>query len=127
MRILVIDDEASILKTIELAVRVRRPDWQIDPILDPTELLDKLKTHQYDVILSDIQMPQINGLTVLQQVKAAAPLTPVVFLTGYRQRYAAVAWELGAFGILDKPVDVNLLLETLEAAALCRLRPEATN
>ena len=127
MRILIIDDDITVLKALELAIRTRRPHWEADVLLDPTGLQDRLIQAKYDVVLSDISMPQVNGMTVLRRVKAIVPLTPVVFLTGYRDRYAAAAWELGAFGVLDKPVDINLLFETLEAAALCRLDRQSTN
>jgi len=127
MRLLVIDDDVHILKSIELAFRVRRPEWQSDFRLDCADVAIQLAEHHYDVILSDIQMPVMNGIVLLQQVKSIAPMMPVVFLTCHSHRYASAAWELGAFAVLDKPIDLNLLLETLEAAALCRLHAASEN
>ena len=120
MRLLVIDDDVHVLKSIELAFSVRRPHWQADFRLDCVDVPSQLKEHHYDVILSDIQMPGMNGIALLREVQNIAPMIPVVFLTCHSPRYAAAAWELGAFAVLDKPVDLTLLFETLEAAAHCR-------
>ncbi|HZS11139.1 MAG TPA: response regulator [Nitrospirales bacterium] len=127
LRLLVIDDDVNVLRSIEIAIRTRRPDWRVDFTLDCADLLTLIVKNHYDVILSDIKMPTLSGISLLQQVKTVAPMTPVVFLTGYSQRYASAAWELGAFAVLDKPVDLNLLFETLDAAALCRLGEASDN
>src|SRR5215217_8955206 len=121
IRLLVIDDDANVLASLEVAIRTRRSDWHADFLLDCADIVCRLREHRYDVILSDIQMPTMNGISLLKKVKAVEPLLPVVFLTGYSDRYASAAWELGAFAVLDKPVNLDLLIETLEAAALCRL------
>ena len=121
MRLLVIDDDVHVLKSIELAFRSRRPQWQADFRLDCADVAAGLAERHYDVILSDIQMPVMNGIALLEAVKSIDPMMPVVFLTCHSHRYASAAWELGAFAVLDKPIDLNLLFETLEAAALCRL------
>ena len=127
IRLLAIDDDVNVLRSIEMAIRLRRPEWHADFMLDCGDIVGRLANHPYDVILSDIQMPTMNGISLLQQVKSIDSLIPVVFLTGYSNRYAAAAWDLGAFAVLDKPVDLNLLFETLEAAALCRLPKSAVN
>jgi DNA-binding NtrC family response regulator len=120
IRLLIIDDDIAVLKSIEIAVRTRRPGWRADCLLDCADISSRLKDHNYDVILSDIRMPGINGIALLREVQTLSPVTPVVFLTGYSGQYATAAWQLGAFAVLDKPVDLKLLFETLEAAALCR-------
>jgi DNA-binding NtrC family response regulator len=121
VRLVIIDDDIGVLKSINIAIRTRRPHWHADTLLHCVNIRGRMAAHHYDVVLSDIQMPGMSGIALLPAVKIVAPMTPVVFLTGYSDRHAAAAWDLGAFAVLDKPVDLNLLFETLEAAARCRV------
>ena len=114
IRVLIVDDEKSILNLLKAAVQRRRPEWPVDFTQEPEHALELISQCNYDVILSDLNMPRINGLGILKAAQVAQPRTPVIFLTGFRDGYAREAWELGAWGVLDKPIDLELLLETLE-------------
>jgi DNA-binding NtrC family response regulator len=62
-------------------------------------------------------MPGIDGLEVLRRVKGEHPDTEVIILTGYgSEANKAAAEKLGAFAILDKPVDINVLAQTMKSA-----------
>jgi len=116
MRLLVIDDDFLILRSIENVIRARRPDWDVDVFQGPIDIGAKLPANQYDVILSDIKMPLLDGLSVLRQARILSPTTPLVFLTGQRAQYETAALDLGAFAVLDKPIAVDTLLNVLDAA-----------
>ena len=120
MRVLVVDDDRNVLATISAMIQAERPGWTVDCVGDSYEALKRLNDLPYDVILSDLHMPQLDGISLLKQVRAMLSFMPVVFLTGYKDRYAAAAWELGAFAVLDKPVEMDLLIQSLEAAVLQR-------
>ena len=118
MRLLIVDDEPSVLAAISAMIKALRPDWHAEYVTDADEALRRLHGQRYDVVLTDLQMPKLDGISMIQQAKL--PFTSVVFLTGYKERYASAAWRLGAFAVLDKPVHKDLLIKTLEAANVCR-------
>ncbi|HZS12630.1 MAG TPA: response regulator [Nitrospirales bacterium] len=116
MKLLVIDDDQSVLAVIAEMIRTSRPDWEAHYVGDSADALNRLITQHYDLVLSDLHMPNLDGISMIRQAKDLLPRTPIVFLTGYKDRYAEAAWDLGAFAVLDKPIHVELLIETLEAA-----------
>jgi len=116
MKLLVIDDDQSVLAIISEMILTMRPQWTADCVSDSAEALQRLITGHYDLILSDLHMPKLDGISMIRQAKALLPRTPLVFLTGYKDRYAEAAWDLGAFAVLDKPIHMDLLIETLDAA-----------
>jgi DNA-binding NtrC family response regulator len=120
MRLLVVDNEISILASIRAMLRAKRPDWTVEYVDDSAEALNRLIRNNYDVVLSDLHMPKLDGITMIRQAQGVLPNTPLVFVTGYKDRYAAAAWDLGAFAVLDKPIQVDLLIATLEAALASR-------
>ena len=116
MKILVVDDDQTVLAVIADMIRTMRPDWEAHYVSDSAEALNHLITRHYDLVLSDLHMPNLDGISMIRQAKDHLPHTPIIFLTGYKDRYAEAAWDLGAFAVLDKPIQVELLIETLEAA-----------
>jgi two-component system response regulator CpxR len=70
-----------------------------------------------EVMVLDLKMPGIDGMEVLRRVKRTNPGTEVIILTGHgSDREEALAAELGAFAYLRKPVDIEVLTETMKAA-----------
>ena len=116
MKLLVVDDDRSVLAALATMMRVRRPHWSAEYVCDPHEALQKLITQKYDAVLSDLHMPHLDGVSMLRQARKLPSQTPFVFLSGYSAQYAAAAWDSGAFAIIDKPIPMTLLLETLDAA-----------
>ena len=71
-------------------------------------LLEKLKDSQPDAIISDIRMPGIDGLQLLEQIQDAFPQIPVIIMTAHSDLSSAVkSYKRGAFEYLPKPFDVN--------------------
>jgi YesN/AraC family two-component response regulator len=68
----------------------------------------------YDLVISDIKMPNANGLDMLQKIKAITPEQPAIFITAFSEReFLSQAIELGVEGYLSKPLDVKALKDTL--------------
>lgn len=80
------------------------------------EALQWLANRHYDVVISDIKMPEMSGIALMQRARALRPNLPVIFITAYGQEYADDVLKLGAFGVLDKPLNSQLLLEALQLA-----------
>ncbi len=113
--ILIVDDEADVADLFRQRFRreAREGQYVLHFALSGEEALDKLDGEiepQLIVILSDINMPGMDGLTLLRQIKARWPDLPVMMVTAYgddeRRR---VAGECGASEFLTKPVDFDLL------------------
>ncbi len=127
-RVLAVDDDPSIRRFVEKVLA--SPSRTVDCAADGEHALALLATNHYEVILTDITMPGMNGLDFLREVRARDPDVPVVLVTGSPALETAIeAVEHGAFRYLLKPVSVADLRSVVERAArlhaLSRLRRRA--
>lgn len=116
LRILVVDDEPLLLRA--LTRLMLRQGWQVTTAKDGLEALQILAENEFELILSDVRMPRLDGpglLTALAQ--RPSPLPPFVFLTGYGDRPDEDLLRLGARAVYGKPVDTPTLLKIAEAHA----------
>ncbi|MSO56430.1 MAG: response regulator [Acidobacteria bacterium] len=108
-RILVVDDEASIRdllsKTLALA------EYDVDTAADGRSALERLRLYPYDLLIADLKMPGIDGLSVIREAKRLKADIPVIIITGYSTEMAAIeAVNLGVSGYLTKPFRVPQVL-----------------
>jgi DNA-binding NtrC family response regulator len=112
---LVIDDEQIVLDSVRKILADE--DYDVDTSLSGREGLSKAIQKDYDVVLTDIRMPDIGGMRVLRDVKRAKPALPVVIITGYATvRSAVQAMKLGAADYLEKPFTPDQLLKAVASA-----------
>ena len=108
-KVLVIDDEQIVLDSI--CKILKDEDYEIDTSLSGREGLERAINEQYDVVLTDIRMPDMGGMRVLRDIKRAKPSLPVVMITGYATVQSAVqAMQLGAMDYLEKPFTPERIL-----------------
>lgn len=113
-RILVIDDERSIRNTLKEILEHEK--YEVDAAGSGSEGLELLNEKEYDVILLDIKMPQMDGLEVLGEVMQQYDI-PVVMISGHGTIETAVeALKMGAYDYIAKPLDLNRLLVTVRNA-----------
>lgn len=111
--ILIIDDEEDILNTLSEVVT----KWGYLPIVarDGDDALRKFDEVPIDLILSDIRMPKVDGLTLLERIKKISPETIIILLTGYPSVETAVrAMKNGAYDYLTKPINLDELKVKIE-------------
>ncbi|MGY8876169.1 MAG: sigma-54-dependent transcriptional regulator [Pseudoalteromonas sp.] len=101
--IIVVDDEAMIRDSLKQLLTLE--GYTVECFNDASTALTKLNRRFMGVVLSDINMPAMDGLTLLEQVTAFDSELPVIFLTGY----ADVTMQLGAYDLFEKPVNETLL------------------
>ena len=110
-RILIVDDEATLRETV--AAILSRDDYAIDTARDGAEALRLLDLHRYDLVLSDVRMPELDGPqlydAIQQRCRAAAPA--LVLMTGHVGDSVDAA---PGVLILEKPFSLNTLCETVE-------------
>ncbi len=112
-RILVIDDEEA-LRTV-LSTELEGEGYQVNSAADGQEAINILTNSEYDLLLLDIKMPNIDGFEVLKFVKERSPNTKVVMLTGFADLKNAIeSKKLGADDFVSKPYDLVDLLTTVE-------------
>lgn len=113
--ILVVDDEQSIRRSLSDVLSYEK--YEITTAEDALKALDLLKDNDYDAILCDIKMPEMDGIEALPKMLELKPDIPVIMLSGHGTIDTAVeAIKLGAFDFIEKPVDLNRLLVTLRNA-----------
>jgi excisionase family DNA binding protein len=101
-RVLVVDDEASIRdllsKTLALA------EYDVDLAPDGRSALERLRIIPYDLLITDLKMPGMDGLSVIREVRQRSTELPIIIITGYSTEASAIeAINLGVSGYLTKP------------------------
>jgi DNA-binding NtrC family response regulator len=114
-RILIVDDESPIRRTLRDILEFEK--YQVDEATDGLDCLTKVKRNKYDVIISDIKMPKMDGMEMLERLEILAPDVPVIMISGHGDIETAVdAVKKGAFDYISKPPDLNRLLITIRNA-----------
>jgi DNA-binding NtrC family response regulator len=122
--LLIVDDDANTLASLSRAFRLAGHEATVCD--NPVKALEMIKNEKFDLIFSDVVMPQMDGLTLLEQIKSAGVATPVVMMSGQAHIEMAVkATRLGALDFLEKPLSTDKLLLTVQnALQLERLKQE---
>ena len=116
-RILLVDDDAALLDALPKALRLRMNGLQIDTSETAFDALERIRETDYDAIVSDIKMPGMDGLALLQEVRELRPRTPTLMITGHGERDLAVqALRGGAYDFVQKPIDRDYFVASLERA-----------
>ncbi len=111
----IVDDDKSIRWVLEKALQ--KSDASIESFANPGDVLKKLSINQPDVIISDIRMPGMDGISLLEKIKQQAPDIPVIIMTAYSDLDRAVsAFQGGAFEYLSKPFDVDEVVSLVKRA-----------
>ncbi len=111
--LLVVDDEP--LKRITLQIELSQVGYTVLDGADAAAAIKVLSSRPVDVVITDLRMPQMDGLQLLEQIKARWPQTHVVLMTAYGSVDSAVAAiKRGAYDYLTKPFKTEMLLEKLE-------------
>jgi excisionase family DNA binding protein len=108
-RILVVDDESSIRDLLSKTLALE--DYDVDTASDGRSALERLRAYPYDLLIADLKMPGLDGLSVIREAKRLKSDLPVVIITGYSSETAAIeAVNLGVSGYLTKPFRVSQVL-----------------
>jgi len=113
--ILIVDDDLLVCESLKEMLILE--GFSADGVLDGQSALAKIQGDHYQIILSDIQMPGLNGIELLKELKGRSPDTIVIFITGHGHISGAVeAIKLGAYDYITKPIDDMRLKITLRHA-----------
>ena len=113
--ILLVDDSPDILTNF--SEYLVEKGWEVDTTLEGAASISMMEKKQYDIVITDLKMPGIDGMDILKYVKENSPESICIILTGYGTiKNAVEAIKLGAFDYLTKPVKLDEILISIERA-----------
>lgn len=115
LRLLLADDEEDLVTF--LAHRLRKRDIDVTMALSGHEAISAANELKFDVAVVDLKMPDLDGIAVIEQLRASQPFIEIIMLTGHGSHESA--WEAGrlqAFRYLMKPLDFEVLHNHIQAA-----------
>ena len=113
--ILLVDDE--VVFTTNMSRLLTNRGYQVTTVKNGEEAVAALKEKPFDVMVLDLKMPVMDGITTLQQMKTLNVLTEVLILTGHGSMDTAFqAIEMGAYDYVTKPCEIAELVSKIEAA-----------
>ncbi len=114
-KVLVVDDEQSVATTIKAILELDGND--VTAVTSGKEALEQLQRHEFDVVLTDLRLDDLDGIEILRETQKLWPDTVSIMLTGYASLESAVAaLRSGAYDYLIKPSDVDELRATIGRA-----------
>jgi signal transduction histidine kinase len=114
-KILVVDDEQSVATTIKAILQL--DGNEVTAVTSGKEALEQLREHEFDVVLTDLRLDDLDGIEILRETQKLWPDTISIMLTGYASLESAVtALRSGAYDYLIKPSDVDELRATIGRA-----------
>lgn len=114
-RIIIVDDEAIVLKNLRRILE--KSGYIVSTCINPVKALEYIQNESYDVVISDIKMPYMDGLSFLNRVKSIAPEIEVILITGYASIDGAIkATKHGAYHYLPKPFTPDQIRQKVENA-----------
>jgi len=130
VRILVAEDDDLGRRLIQRILAAF--DWDVVLVPDGAQALEKFAAEHFDVVLTDIFMPQLDGIALLRAIRERDLEVPIIVITGAPDMPSAIAAiELGAFGYLPKPFDIehlrSLLGRAVQLSKMARMKRAAMN
>jgi excisionase family DNA binding protein len=108
-RVLVVDDEASIRDLLQKTLALA--EYEVDVAQDGRSAIERIRMNAYDLLIADLKMPGIDGLSVIREAKRFKSGLPVIIITGFSTESSAIeAVNLGVAGYLTKPFRVPQVL-----------------
>ena len=114
-KILVVDDDASIREFLE--IMLKRENFEVKTADNGQKAQKIMEKEQFDVVITDLQMPKMSGLELLKEIKTINPATTVLVITAFGSTESAVdAMKLGAFDYISKPFKIDEIKNRLKNA-----------
>ncbi|MBC8199138.1 MAG: response regulator [Desulfobacteraceae bacterium] len=114
--ILLLDDEAIVGNRLKPALK--KVGCDVELFEDPKKALNRIREKKFDIVITDIMMPSVNGIQILEEVRKKSDITKVIIITGYATvALAREAMDKGAFDMIAKPFTPDNLRSVIAKAA----------
>ena len=121
LRVLIVDDDTALLQALPQAIALRMQQVQVDTSDSAPDALQMVQQHEYDAIVSDIKMPGMDGIALIEQLQVCCPDIPTLLITGHGERDLAIqALRVGAYDFIQKPIDRDYFITSLKRAVQTR-------
>ena len=117
IRILFVDDDPEILAAFQRAFRRDRARWEVVVAIGGRAALDELRGGTFDVVVSDVRMPEVDGFEVLRFAREHSPTTVRIVLSG-SEEISSLAEASLVHALLVKPCAITVLRATIERSCL---------
>ncbi len=126
-KVLIVEDDVAF--ALMLRTWLSKNGYEAESVVSAEQAVKRMGECVFDVVLSDLRLPDRDGITLLEWIRHKSPHSEVIIMTGYANVSTAVAAiKLGAFDYLEKPVNPEILREKMTAAVMRheqrRSRPE---
>lgn len=113
--ILIVDDEPIVGERLKSFLE--KDNHQVEIFVDPTAALDRLDEKDFNIVISDIRMGEVDGIQIMEQVIRKAPQCKVIMITGYATlELARESLTKGAFDFIAKPFKLKEIRKTIQKA-----------
>lgn len=120
-RVLIVDDDTALLQALPQAIALRMKNMHVDISDSAFGAIQQVQESEYDAIVSDIKMPGMDGITLIEKLHALCPDTPTLLITGHGERDLAIsALRVGAYDFIQKPIDRDYFVSSLQRAIQTR-------
>ncbi len=117
LRILIVDDDTALLEALPEALRLRMGGVTVETADSAAAALERIAQREYDAIVTDIKMPGMDGLELLDEIRVRRPDTPTLIITGHGENELVVhALRGGARDFIQKPIDRDYFCAALYRA-----------
>jgi DNA-binding NtrC family response regulator len=117
MRILLVDDDTRVLFVLGEALGTLGDRYEIVSAENGQSALARIRETHFDLVITDLRMPDINGVELTEAIRALSPTTVVIWITAYDCRTLAdQAARLEVFRCLDKPLEIDDIRDTVTEA-----------
>ena len=119
--VIIVDDDAALLQALPQALYLRIQGVKVDTSDSALAAFELIQEYDYDAIVSDIKMPGMDGLALLEKIRELRPDTPTLLITGHGEHGLAIqALRGGAYDFIQKPIDRDYLVAALQRAIQTR-------
>jgi signal transduction histidine kinase len=119
--VLLVDDDAALLDALPELIRLRLPGVAVVTAESALDALDRLEAFDFDAMISDIKMPGMDGIALVERANAVRPAMPAILITGHGQQDLLLrALRAGARDFVQKPIDRDYFVLALENALVTR-------
>jgi DNA-binding NtrC family response regulator len=117
LSVLIVDDDVALLEALPEALRLRMGGVTVETADSAAAALDRIADHDYDAIVTDIRMPGMDGLKLLDEIRTRKPDIPTLIITGHGDNDLVVhALRGGARDFIQKPIDRDYFIAALYRA-----------
>jgi two-component system response regulator PilR (NtrC family) len=115
-RVLVVDDEIDLRELFK--IQLQRKNFDVEMAENGVDAFQKLQSGHFDAVLSDIRMPNGDGMWLTEQIQTLPYKVPIVLISGYTDLDPELFIRKGAFCILSKPCPLTVVADTLKKSMI---------